>query len=319
MVIQKDAALAIYKTMLTIRRFEEEASRLLADNKLPGFLHLSIGHEAVAATAGYLLKKDDYITSTHRGHGHCIAKGGDINRMMAELYGKQTGYSRGTSGSMHIADMELGILGANGIVGAGIPIATGAGYSIQARGTDQVAVCFFGDGAVNEGAFHESLNIASLWKLPVIYVCENNQYAEMTPQSVHFAGESISARARSYGMKSEIVDGSDVEALYAAISCAVDDARRNQGPVLLEVMVERFRGHFEGDNQSYRSAGELEAMKERDPLTRFQSRLLAWQYADDPWLAEQLERTNQSLMEAISFAEHSADATVSDMLTTVYA
>lgn len=318
MPIPKDTALAIYKSMLTIRRFEEEASRLLSENKLPGFLHLSIGQEPVAATVGHFLNRNDYITSTHRGHGHCIAKGGDLNLMMAELYGKQTGYSRGTSGSMHIADIELGILGANGIVGAGLPIATGAAFSSKVRGTDQIAVCFFGDGAVNEGAFHESLNIASLWQLPVIYLCENNKYSEMTPQSVHFAGESIYTRAQSYGMKADLIDGSNVEELYESINQAVNYVRLQKGPVLLEVEVDRFRGHFEGDKQPYRSKTELENMMKNDPLEKYKAYLLDLQYVDEKWFSNTLDQVNQSLVEAIDFAEKSPDPTISEMFSTVY-
>lgn len=318
MAIPKDSALEIYKTMLTIRRFEEEASRLLSENKLPGFLHLSIGQEAVAATVGHLLNDDDYITSTHRGHGHCIAKGGDLNLMMAELYGKQTGYSRGTAGSMHIADIDLGILGANGIVGAGIPIATGAALSSQVRGTDQIAVCFFGDGAANEGAFHESLNIASLWGLPIIYICENNKYAEMTPQSVHFAGESIYKRAQAYGMKSELIDGRNVEELYGSINKAVEHVRQKKEPILLEVLVDRVRGHFEGDKQVYRPKEELSNMEKNDSLEKYKNYLLNLHYIDEKWLHDTLEHVNQTMVEAIVFAEKSPDPNISDMFSTVY-
>lgn len=266
--------ISMYGLMYKIRRFEEEVIELFHNKQLPGWLHSYIGEEAVAVGACAALNKEDYITSTHRGHGHCIAKGADLKKMMAELYGKETGYCKGKGGSMHIADFSIGILGANGIVGGGIPIATGAALACQFLENRRVVISFFGDGATNQGCFHESLNLASLWKLPVIYVCENNLYAETTPQADHLPIKDIAVRAKSYNMPGVVVDGNDVLAVYGKVSKAVERARAGKGPTLIECKTYRYRGHYEGDPEVYRKKEEVEAWKKRDPLRKFKRHLL---------------------------------------------
>ena len=255
----------LYASMYKIRRFEQEAVKLFHNKELPGWLHSYIGEEAVAVGVCASLNRDDYITSTHRGHGHCIAKGADLKRMMAELYGKETGYCKGKGGSMHIADFSIGILGANGIVGGGIPIATGTALASQYLEDGRVTVCFFGDGASNQGGFHESLNLASLWKLPVVYVCENNLYAETTPQADHQPIRDIADRAKSYNMPGVIVDGNDVFAVYEKANKAVERARAGRGPTLIECKTYRYRGHWEGDPEVYRTKEEVKEWKKRSP------------------------------------------------------
>ena len=252
-MIEKDVALNLLLTMKKIRIFEEEAVRLFAAHELPGWLHSYIGEEAVASGVCLAMKPSDYISSTHRGHGHCIAKGVSLRKMMAELYGKETGYCLGRGGSMHIADFSKGMLGANGIVGGGIPIATGAALGSQMNKDNKVTVCFFGDGASNQGAFHESLNLASVWKLPIVYVCENNLYAETTPQLDHQAIHNIADRAGAYGMPGDIADGMDVISVYEKAKLAVERARSGGGPTLLECKTYRFRGHWEGVPLPYRT------------------------------------------------------------------
>lgn len=256
----------LYRVMALIRHFEEAAGRLLASGELAGFLHLSIGQEAVAAGVCDVLDEDDYITTTHRGHGHCIAKGARIDGMLAEIFARSAGYCGGRSGSMHVADPKVGILGANAIVGACIPIAAGAAFASQVLGRRKVSVAFFGEGAVAEGVFHESLNLASLWRLPVVFVCENNAYAEMTPVAVHLAASSVSDYAGPHRIPAETVDGNDVLAVREAALRAVDRARKGEGPTLLECRTYRWRGHFEGDAQRYRGKDEVAAWQELDPL-----------------------------------------------------
>lgn len=273
--VDVEVAKRLYGTMALIREFETVAGRLMASGTLPGFLHVSIGQEAVAAGVCDVLERDDNLTTTHRGHGHCIAKGAAVNGMMAELFGKSDGYCGGRSGSMHVADPSVGILGANAIVGAGIPIAVGGAFTAKSRGTRQVAVTFFGEGAVAEGVFHESLNIAALWKLPVIFVCENNGYAEMSPISVHLANQQVADFATPYGIPGVTVDGNDVLAVRAAAEQAVDRARAGEGPSLIECKTYRWHGHYEGDPQRYRDKGEVAAWREKDPLARLMSTVQA--------------------------------------------
>ncbi len=269
----REGMLALYRTMQTIRRFEEVACQLLVDGKIPATLHASIGQEAVATGVCHALAPRDMILTNHRGHGHCIAKGTNLDAMMAELMGKAAGTNRGRGGSMHIADPDLGILGANGIVGGGVPIAVGAAYAARVRESGQVVACFFGDGAANEGGVHEAMNIASLWKLPVVFVCEHNGYAEMTPQRVHSSVEDLARRAAAYDMPGVTVDGNDVLAVLAAAEEAVARARRGEGPTLLEGKTFRVRGHFEGDPQRYKPPDEQAEWKGRDPLTRWRAYL----------------------------------------------
>ncbi len=274
---QSELKLQMYRTMLRIRRFEEKLVELKARASIPGLLHLYIGEEATATGVCAALLPNDFITSTHRGHGHCIAKGGEISRMMAELFGRITGYCNGKGGSMHIANLELGILGANGIVGAGMPIAGGAGLSIKMRGTDQVVACFFGDGATNQGAFHESLNMAALWKLPVIYICENNQYAISVAQSRSTSIKDVYMRKDAYGIHGCMVDGNDVMAVYEAAQDAARRARNGEGPTLLECKTYRWRGHYEGEadrTYTYRTAEEIEGWKKGCPIEKFRKKLL---------------------------------------------
>lgn len=264
----------MYEKMVLIRYHETRAAECFAAGMIPGFVHLYVGEEAVAVGACASLREDDFITSTHRGHGHCIAKGCDVKYMFAELLGKQTGYCKGKGGSMHIADIEIGMLGANGIVGAGIPLACGAALSAQIRGTDQVCVSFFGDGASNQGTFHESLNLASIWRLPIVFVAENNMYAQTTPQKVSMNVASIAERGAAYGMPSAEVDGNDVIAVYEAVGQAVKRAREGQGPTLVECLTYRWRGHFEGDAAHYRTHEEFDDWKKKDPITRFRKKLI---------------------------------------------
>lgn len=261
----------MYKTLVRIRKFESRAVDLFAEGQIPGFLHSYLGEEAIATGVCANLRKTDFITSTHRGHGHIIAKGGDTKYMMAELYGRTTGYCKGKGGSMHIADRDLGILGANGIVGAGQDIAVGAGLAIRYRGTDQVAACFFGDGSTNQGTFHEALNLASVWKLPVIFVCENNHFGISMSQSKHQAIQDIADRAASYGFPGIAVDGNDVMAVYEVAKEAVDRARKGQVPTLIECKTWRWRGHFEGDPGTYKDPKEQEAWMDKEPVGRYRT------------------------------------------------
>jgi TPP-dependent pyruvate/acetoin dehydrogenase alpha subunit len=258
-------ALDRYRLMRLSRRFEETVQEQFEQGNVPGPLHLSNGQEAVAVGVCADLRESDVITSTHRGHHHCIAKGGRTDRMLAELLGRTEGYSRGRGGSMHIAIPEVGVLGTNGIVGGGIPMATGAAFGMQMLNRDDVAVCFFGEGAAAEGVFGEALNVASLWRLPVIFICENNQYAELTPVSVHVAGQ-IFKRAEGYAMPGERVDGNDVDQVAEATSRAVERARLGGGPTLLETVTYRWFGHYAGDKAAYRDQDEVQGWIERDPL-----------------------------------------------------
>jgi TPP-dependent pyruvate/acetoin dehydrogenase alpha subunit len=311
-------ALKMYKTMATIREFETVAGRLFAEGRLPGFIHLSIGQEAVAAGVCAALRSDDQIATTHRGHGHCIAKGGNINRMMAELHGGIDGYCKGRAGSMHIADPALGILGANGIVGGGLPMAVGAAYASQVQELDRVAVAFFGEGAVAEGSFHESLNLAALWNLPVIFVCENNLYAEMSHISLHLKGEDVYRKAEAYGMRGVVVDGNDLLAVYAAACEAVSQARAGQGPTLIECKTYRWHGHFEGDPQRYRDPAEVEEWRGRDPLVQFRAYMLTRAMAAAAELEELHQAVSGEVAAAVRFGEASPKPPSSILFEDVY-
>lgn len=262
--------LELYRTMVRIRRFDEEAIRLYSKGKLVGSVHPYVGEEAIATGIGFFIRPDDYFVSTHRGHGHAIAKKVPIDKMMAELMGKSTGCCHGKGGSMHIADLERGLVGSNGIVGGGLNIATGLGLAIQIRKTDQVAVCFFGDGAANEGTFHESLNLASLWKLPVIFVCENNQYAVSVAKSRSSAVEDLADRAVGYAMPGYVVDGMDVLEVCKIAEKVIQRAREGEGPALIEAKTYRFLGHSRGDPAygTYRTKEELEQWKKKDCLEK---------------------------------------------------
>lgn len=317
--VDKEILHKIYHTMVRIRMFEERIMELFQQGRLPGFLHVSIGQEAVPSGFCAHLRDIDYISSTHRGHGHVIAKGARLDRMMAELYGKKTGYCKGKGGSMHIADLDLGILGANGIVGAGIPIATGTALAFKMRRTDQVVVCFFGDGAANTGAFHEGLNLASVWNLPVVFVCENNQYAESTPQRVHQKIKDISVRALAYDIPGETVDGMDVLEVYRVASEAIARARGGGGPTLVECKTYRFHGHYVGDpGTAYRRPEEVEEWKQRDPIAALARRLVAEGMATEAGLNGVHEAVQREVEDAIRFAEASPEPDVLDALEDIY-
>ena len=303
--IPKETLLLMYEGMLKIRHFENRVKDLFAGGELPGFVHLYLGEEAIAVGACAALEDGDYITSTHRGHGHIIAKGGEMKFMMAELFGKATGYNKGKGGSMHIACPELGVLGANGIVGAGIPLATGAALAAKYRRSSQVVICFFGDGASNEGMFHESLNIAGAFDLPIIYVCENNLYAVGTRQSEVRKVEDIADRATSYGMPGLVIDGNDVIAVYEAVGEAVKRARVGEGPTLIECKTYRWRGHFEGEVDNYRAPEEVKAWLKREPLAPYRKLLLDQGVLNEEKAEAIEQRVIAELEEAVGFARQS--------------
>ena len=311
----------MHRRMVRIRVFETEAGRMAEAGKIPGALHLYVGEEAVAAGVMVHLSDDDWITSTHRGHGHLIAKGGAFDKMFAELFGRATGYCRGKGGSMHISNMELGMLGANGIVGAGPPIAVGAAFSNKYRKTDRVAVSFFGDGASNEGAFHEAANMAALYKLPVIFVCENNGYGEYTPQAGHQAIVDVADRAAGYGMPGVVVDGMDAVAVYEAAGAAIGRARQGDGPTLLECKTYRFFDHVgvRGMGLSYRTDEELEEWQKRDPIRLFEARLAELGVLSQAEAAELHETILADVKAGIAFAEESPPPSVGTLLDDVYA
>ena len=266
--VTKEALLGIYTTMVRIREFENQAIELAKGNITRAAVHTYQGEEAIAAAVCAHLTPEDYITSTHRGHGHCIAKGADLFKMFAELMGRESGYCKGKGGSMHIADLATGNLGANGIVGGGIPIAMGAGLGLQLAGSDRVSVVFFGDGASNEGSFHESLNMAAVWKLPVLFICENNKYGISTSVEKSTACKNIADRAKGYDMSGYKLDGNDAVAIYEKLGEILDGVRAGQGPVLIEMDTYRMTGHYFGDNQNYRTKDEVAAWKEKDPIVR---------------------------------------------------
>ena len=317
-MMDRERAGHIYLTMVRIRAFESKALKLFEENKLRGSVHLYIGEEAVAATVCSRLTDDDYITSTHRGHGHCIAKGADLNKSMAELMGKAIGYCKGRSGSMHIADFTQGNLGANAIVGGGIPIAVGAALSAKLQKQDRVAVSFFGDGASNEGTFHESLNMASIWKLPIIFVCENNGYGISVPVSESTSVKDISVRGAAYDMPGETVDGNDVEAIDAAFARALERAKSGQGPSLIECKTYRWMGHWTGDPQTYRTREEVNSWKAKDPIKRWREKLIA----AGLYTAAELDQMDQSAEEettaATEFALNSPNPDPAHVLDDVF-
>jgi pyruvate dehydrogenase E1 component alpha subunit len=305
--------------MLLIRAFEETVEQLYAAGKMHGTMHLYIGQEAVAVGAIAALRPDDYITSTHRGHGHAIAKGQDLRAMLAELLGKETGVCRGRGGSMHLADLERGNLGANGIVAGGIPIAVGAGLSIRMQGQDRVVLCFFGDGAANHGNFHEGLNMAAIWRLPVVFLCENNQYAMSMAVRRAMAVPRVADRAVAYGIPGETVDGMDVVAVYRAVRAAVERARRGEGPTLIEAITYRYRGHSKSDRQVYRTKDEVQAWMARDPIARLREALIARGWLSEAEAAALEERAREAVAEALRAAEGDPEPEVAQLTEGVYA
>ena len=317
-MMDRERAGRIYSTMARIRAFEFKALKLFEENKMRGSVHLYIGEEAVASTVCSRLTNDDYIASTHRGHGHCIAKGARLDMAMAELMGKATGYCKGRSGSMHIADFTQGNLGANAIVGGGIPIAVGAALSAKMQKQDRVAVSFFGDGASNEGTFHKSLNMASVWKLPIIFVCENNGYGISVPVWQSTSVENISDRAHGYTMPGETVDGNDVEAIDAAIERAIKRATAGEGPSLIECKTYRWLGHWTGDPQTYRTREEVESWKQKDPMKRWREKLLAEGLYTEAELDAMLKAADDETEAATQFALNSPNPDPAHVLDDVF-
>jgi pyruvate dehydrogenase E1 component alpha subunit len=313
--------LHMYEQMAKIRAFEEQVNELYKSAKMPGLAHLYSGQEGIAVGVCEALRREDYITSTHRGHGHCLAKGASIDRMFAELLGKEAGYCRGKGGSMHIADQDTGNLGANAIVGGSAGIATGAAFSAKRRGTDQVAICFFGDGALGQGLLYEVMNMASLWKLPVIYVCENNLYNEYTHNSETTAGE-IEARARAFGIQTEVVDGQDVRAVFATARRLVERARRGEGPAFLECKTYRYYGHHVGDiNRTYyrSKAEEQEWTTQRDPLKILAEWLVGQKLTDQAVLDQIQKEVQDEIAVGVQFALEAPYPDASEVDQDVYA
>jgi pyruvate dehydrogenase E1 component alpha subunit len=316
--MDKQQKISIYRQMLLIRKFEDKAGEMYTQGKIGGFLHLYIGQEAVAAGFISALRDDDYVIGAYREHGQAIARGTDPKRVMAELYGKSTGVSGGKGGSMHMFDVERNFLGGHGIVGGGMPLAAGMGFAINYRETDQVVMCFFGDGAVNEGAFHESLNLVSLWNLPVIYVCENNLYGMGTAVGRASSMPEIFRRAQCYEMDTESVDGMDVMACRDAADRAIRRARKEKGPRFVEAITYRYRGHSVADPGTYRTKEEIEEWRKRDPIERFKQQLLD----DGTFTDEDVQKietdTDREVAEAVEFAENSEEPSAEALYQDVY-
>jgi pyruvate dehydrogenase E1 component alpha subunit len=321
MNLSREQMINLYRKMVTIRLFEEKIIDLYARGFIPGLAHLYIGEEAVAAGVCANLRKDDYITSTHRGHGHVIAKGAELKYMMAELFGKKTGYCKGKGGSMHIADIDIGVLGANGIAGGGIPIAVGAALSSKMRKTDQVTVCFFGDGASNNGVFHEGLNFASVHHLPIVFVCENNLYGISVSQNQHQSIQDISIRAVAYNMPGVSIDGNDVLAVYETSKKSIQRARAGDGPTLIECKTYRWRGHHEGDpNQGkrYRTMDEVKEWMEKCPIMRLEEKMLGEKILSKAKMNKIREEIKIEIEEAEKFANQSPFPDAKDIYEDVF-
>jgi TPP-dependent pyruvate/acetoin dehydrogenase alpha subunit len=315
--LDKEKLQNMYRDMWRIRKFEYAVAECVNRGLVSG-PHLYVGEEAIAVGVCAALRKEDYITSTHRGHGHCIAKGGEMKPMLAELLAKETGYCKGKGGSMHIADVSLGILGANGIVGGGFPIAAGAALGALVLKKDWVAVGFFGDAATNTGSFHEALNLASVWKLPVVYVCENNCFGMFTPACDSTSVDDISIRAKSYNMPGITVDGNDILAVYEAAKEAIDRARSGKGPSLIECKTSRQLGHYQGDTQRYRDPDDVKRTEKNDPIPRFRSFLVS-SGALTETLADEIEAgVQKEADEAIQFAVDSPEPDMSELTKDVY-
>ena len=303
--LSNDLLIKLYLLMLKIRLFEEAQARAYRLGEQEGFTHLYIGEEAIAAGACLNLNKDDYITSTHRGHGHMIAKGGQLKPMMAELYGRKTGYCKGKGGSLHIADFTIGVLGANGIVAAGIPIAVGAGYSIKLRKTNQVIVCFFGDGATTQGAFHEGINMAAVWNLPVVFVIENNMYLVGSRiNRVSKVSDNLSIKAAGYGIPGKSIDGNDAVEVYLTVKDAVENARKRNGPTLIECKTYRHHTHFEGDIDT-RDKKEIEEWLQKDPIVRMETFLFNEKILSKSDMENHRKKISIEIDEAVKFAKES--------------
>lgn len=302
----KELLTRFYTNMIKIRYFEEKIEEFSLKAEIPGFVHLYIGEEAIATGVCQNLTKYDYIQSTHRGHGHTIAKGAQIDRMMAELFGKKTGYCKGKGGSMHIADFSIGMLGANGLVGGGYTLATGAALAEKMKETKNISVVFFGDGASNRGTFHEALNMAAAWKLPVVFICENNEWASTTPYLQQTSVRDIADRAVGYGIPGMIVDGNDVFAVYETSKKAIERARRGEGPTLVEAKTYRVKGHFVGDPERYRTKEEVrQRFTSNDPIIRFEENVLKNGYMTENELKEIRKKVNDEVLKAVKFAQES--------------
>lgn len=317
-ILDKDKAVEMLEKMLLTRRFEEKVSYFFAMAMIHGTTHLYIGEEAVATGVCSALEKEDQIVSTHRGHGHCISKGIDLNRMMAELLGKETGYCKGKGGSMHIADLDAGNLGANGVVGGGQPLAVGAGLTTKMKGLDRIVVCFFGDGASNEGSFHEALNLASVWKLPILFVCEDNKYGMSVPKSASMNIDDIAVRAASYGMESVRVDGMNVVDVYETTK-KLRDRVKTDGPILMVADTYRYMGHSKSDANVYRTKEEIDSWKEKDAIQAFEKYLEQNDILTREEIDEIEKRTRQTIEDAVKFAEESPYPSIEDISNDVYA
>ena len=318
--LSADRLLKMYRDMITIRAFEEQAGALYARGSMPGLVHLSSGQEAVAVGVCAALREDDYIASHHRGHGHCIAKGARVDRMFAELLGRSAGYCKGKGGSMHIADPSTGNLGTTGIVGGGIPIAAGAALSAKLRGTGQVGVCFFGDGALNQGVLFETMNLASIWRLPVLFVCENNLYGEFTASDTVTAGKQYTSRGEVFSIPSKEVDGMDVLAVYRAADDAVQKARSGKGPTFLVCHTYRFKGHHAGDQaQGYKKEQERRDWMKKDPIPRFSEWLVSQKLTDAAALSAIEKEVEQQIRKGLEFAQSSPEPDSGDLMRDIYA
>ena len=315
---EKAKSINMYRKMLEIRHFEEKVHELYGQNLVPGTIHLYAGQEATAVGVCANLRRDDYITSTHRGHGHCIAKDAKLGKIMAEILGKKTGYCKGKGGSMHIADFTIGMLGATAVVGAGLPIAAGAGLSIKLRGTDQIVACFFGDGASNQGTFHEGINMAAIWALPVLFVCENNLYAMGTRQSRVMTIENVADRAAAYGIPGMVVDGNDALAVYEAAHEAVMRARQGKGPTLIECKTYRHKGHSRFDPATYRPKEEVKNWLTKDPIPRFKKKLLEKDFLTEKEAIQIEEEVVKAVEAIVKFAVESPYPAPEEALEDVY-
>jgi len=316
--MKKEEMTRLLTLMVKARTFEERAMELFTQGHIPGFIHVGIGQEAIAVGVCANLRPDDKICITHRGHCHIVAKGVGLKRSMAELFGREDGFCRGKAGSMHLADASTGIIGATGIVGAGLPIATGAAFTAQYLGLDYVAVSFFGDGASNQGTFHEALNIASIWKLPVVFCCENNGWSQFTPQRLTTAVPQIAAKAAGYGMPGITIDGDDIMAVHEAAAEAIERARKGDGPTLLECKTHRWFGHYVGDPQKYRPTDEVKESREFDPIARFEKAIVEKNILTPDDIQRIKKQVEDEVEEAVKFAEASPLPRAEEALEDVY-
>ncbi|MCI9889797.1 thiamine pyrophosphate-dependent dehydrogenase E1 component subunit alpha [Micrococcales bacterium 31B] len=319
MIFDKAVSLGALRTMWEIRLFEEAVDDLFARGLMHGTMHLSIGQEAVPTGACLALRDGDYITSTHRGHGHCVARGADLTRMMAELLAKETGYCKGRGGSMHIADVATGNLGANGIVAGGLPIAAGSALASSITGDGRVTVCFHGDGAVGEGAWHEALTLASMWALPVVFICENNKYGMSMSSEKAFRVKQLSEKGAGYGMPGVTVDGNNLEEVYDGVAAAVERARAGEGPTFIEALTYRWKGHSKSDKNLYRTREEIEEWRGRDPIAAFEARAIDSGSATEAEVIEVRAAARDAIRASVREAAAAPDATVDGLLDAVYA